>query len=481
MIAKIKSKKVLKIIGYLVFAAAFIMPTFYPSIAWAAIPAIDLESINGDTVWYNPEAAVHPSQDTTHCGPDEDPNHVTSGPTGPGLVYMVGDSIGAQITNELTGKLTQPGWSFKSNSWPGRTLSGGLGLSGIATLEGTKDSYSNASAVVIELGTNAGGFTAENIAKAIDTIKSTAKNARIYWVDTAVVERQDYAKTLSNVNSLISSNATQKGYQVISWNKKVFGPTADPGNINAAAPDNGYIKRANQYVHLTDEGVKAMSELISQSVMGSAVSTGAAAPDLGVSACTCGSAQLTGNTNEEKVYQFFLRQGLTNVQAAGIMGNMQAEAHFEPRLVEYGWPNSRGEKSVPGKPSSLDDTMPPNQNSKGQPGYGIVQWTSPGRKQGLIALGQSRGITKLGDLSLQLDYVMQELNGGYRSVYAQLKSATTAEAAAMIIMNGYEIPGDKAKQGPIRTNFARGFLAKYGSTTVTSGSSAPSQQPGGCQ
>src|SRR5689334_18167388 len=57
------------------------------------------------------------------------------------------------------------------------------------------------------------------------------------------------------------------------------------------------------------------------------------------------SANLVGSENAEKIYHFFISQGMQPYQAAGIMGNMQAESHFETRLVEYGYKNSRGEVS----------------------------------------------------------------------------------------------------------------------------------------
>lgn len=194
---------------------------------------------------------------------------------------------------------------------------------------------------------------------------------------------------------------------------------------------------------------------------------------------TCSAtSSLPGANNAEKIWNFFISQGLQPHQVAGIMGNMQAEAHFEPRLVEYGWPNSRGEISRPGQPSSLDDTVPPDQNEKGQPGYGIIQWTSPGRKQGLRDKAATTG-TPASDLGLQLEYVMDELKGpSYAGVFGDLLVSTTVEEATNIILTRYEIPGNIAEQRPIRTQFARDFLAQYGSGTPVAGDPASSSTCG---
>ena len=182
--------------------------------------------------------------------------------------------------------------------------------------------------------------------------------------------------------------------------------------------------------------------------------------------CSGGTVLVPGSDNQSKVWNFMIGKGLKPWQAAGFMGNMQQEAHFEPRLVEYGppWKNSRGEVSRPGKPSSLDDEIPPNQNSKGQPGYGIIQWTSPGRKQGLANKSKALGV-KPSDLGLQLEYMWDELNGSYKkSTLDPLLASSTVEEATRIITYNYEIPANKEQKAKERTELARGFLAKFGSS-----------------
>lgn len=183
--------------------------------------------------------------------------------------------------------------------------------------------------------------------------------------------------------------------------------------------------------------------------------------------CSGGTIVLPGTDNEVKVWNFMIGKGLKPWMAAGFMGNMVEEAHFEPRLVEYGYPNSRGEISKAGKPSSLDDAVPPNVNSAGQPGYGIIQWTSPGRKDGLRNKSSSTGI-KPGDLGLQLEYMWDELNGPYKkSTLDPLLASSTVEDATKTITYHYEIPAKKEERVITRTQKARGYLAKYGSQQAT--------------
>ena len=191
--------------------------------------------------------------------------------------------------------------------------------------------------------------------------------------------------------------------------------------------------------------------------------------------CKTGSGSVATSAEsaerERFVWGFFMSKGLTPYQAAGFMGNMKAEAHFEPRLVEYNFLNSRGEKSVAGTPSSLDDQIPPIQTDRGQPGYGIIQWTSPGRRQGLQDLANSKNAAAPtpGDLGVQLDYLWQELNGPYNnSTLIPVMNSSDVASATEIITRHYEIPGNIEATIIVRTEFATEFLAQYGSDPTTS-------------
>lgn len=141
------------------------------------------------------------------------------------------------------------------------------------------------------------------------------------------------------------------------------------------------------------------------------------APGVGEIPPACGT-NLTGSVNEEKAFLFLRSKGLTAIQAAGVAGNLQAEGGFEPKRVEYYFLNSRGEQSLPGSDTALDTVAPPNATNdydppgypdpppggyRGQPGYGIVQW-SGGRKEGLTNFSIERNLPVY-DLGLQLEFL----------------------------------------------------------------------------
>ena len=89
---------------------------------------------------------------------------------------------------------------------------------------------------------------------------------------------------------------------------------------------------------------------------------------------------LAGDTNEEKIWNYFAGKGLTAEQIAGVMGNIQAESEFDPGIEEIG--NSIG--------------------------FGIVQW-SFGRRTALEQAAAQKGVLA-SDLGFQLDYLYYELN-----------------------------------------------------------------------
>ncbi|MEI7683239.1 MAG: phage tail tip lysozyme [Candidatus Saccharibacteria bacterium] len=187
----------------------------------------------------------------------------------------------------------------------------------------------------------------------------------------------------------------------------------------------------------------------------------------GTCSCSGGATNLTGSDNKSKIYNFLTGKGFTPFQVAGIMGNMEGESNsdFETRLVEYGFPNGRGEISKAGQPSSLSDTVPPDANAKHQPGYGLVGWTAQVYKDGLNKLSAERGVPA-GDLALQLDYLWTVLTSGADGVKAgfadRMKATTDVKAATVLFETDFEKHAPPLPD-PIRLKFAEDLLVELGS------------------
>lgn len=367
-----------------------------------------------------------------------------------GKVYMIGDSITLGAKPQLETALKGKGFAETFvDGVVSRSLSeGSKDTNGMTVLASQEDDWKNANTIIIELGTN-GGVTADNVKKTMDLIKSkNTTGAKVYWVNIGTNGGNVDA---GPINAQLQQSASE-GYSIIDWASQV-----------AAHPN--YIDTSDGLgVHPSAEGKEPFAATVADGAVGGGTIPAASTNPNCV--CKPGSSNLVGSDNAEKTWNFLVGKGLTPEQAAGIMGNLKAEGHFEPKLVEYGWLNSRGEVSVAGQPSSLDDVIPPDRNEKGQPGYGIVQWTSPGRKQGLRDKAASMGLPE-SDLGVQLEYLWEELQGGYKaSVYDPMITMSTVAEVSKLFLYKFESPGNIEAQVPIREGFANEFLALYGSNTA---------------
>lgn len=106
--------------------------------------------------------------------------------------------------------------------------------------------------------------------------------------------------------------------------------------------------------------------------------------------CTCpasdtlsSSGMLRGKDNLEKIYNYFIDKGFSDVGAAGIVGNISQESGGDPTIVQGGGHSK--------DPTSIKS------------GWGIIQWT-PGSK--VIAIAKEAGAEgPIFELSTQLDIV----------------------------------------------------------------------------
>lgn len=169
------------------------------------------------------------------------------------------------------------------------------------------------------------------------------------------------------------------------------------------------------------------------------------------------SNNLIGNSNGEKVFNYFRGRGLSDIQAAGIVGNIAVESGFDPERIQG---KNIGEGSK-------------NPRDAGSSGWGLIQWT-PGSK--VITAAKDAGLSDrpIHDLATQLDLVWGHMQNkppitkGSFSI-PEFKKITDVEKA----VNYFEdkIEGAGTPNYPDRYTAARLALEEYGGNASTSSSS----------
>ena len=150
--------------------------------------------------------------------------------------------------------------------------------------------------------------------------------------------------------------------------------------------------------------------------------------------------EATGNT-ERDIYKFLEAQGLTKAGIAGLMGNLVAESELIPQNLQNDY-----EKSLGHTDSSYTQAVDKgtyNNFVGDSAGYGLAQWTSSDRKQGLLNLAKERK-TSIGDLETQLLFLMQELKQSHPEVLKVLKTTNDIREATAIVLRQFERPKDQS-------------------------------------
>lgn len=164
---------------------------------------------------------------------------------------------------------------------------------------------------------------------------------------------------------------------------------------------------------------------------------------------------LKGTTTEEKIWNFLKDNGLNDFGAAGLMGNLYAESALRPTNLQNTYEKSLGMTDAE-YTASVDNGSYCN-FVKDCAGYGLAQWTYWSRKQNLLDFAKSAG-KSIGDLEMQLSFLMKELKSGYASVLQTLKTATTILAASNAVLLKFERP---ANQGTSVQNARASYGQKY--------------------
>lgn len=151
---------------------------------------------------------------------------------------------------------------------------------------------------------------------------------------------------------------------------------------------------------------------------------------------------LSGRTTDEKIWNFLKSKGLNSFAIAGLMGNLYAESGLNPKNLQNSYEKKLGHTDE--SYTAAVDCGEYTNFAKDAAGYGLAQWTYHTRKAALLAYAKSTG-KSVGDLEMQLCFLMKELTGNYSGVLSELKKASSVLAASNIVLMKFERPADQSE------------------------------------
>ena len=173
-------------------------------------------------------------------------------------------------------------------------------------------------------------------------------------------------------------------------------------------------------------------------------------------------------SNAKIIWNYLKKQGLNDFGIAGLMGNLYAESGLNPKNLQNTYERKLGftDESY----TNAVDCGSYQNFVKDSAGYGIVQWTYWSRKQALFNFAKDQN-KSIGDLNMQLDFLMKELTEGHMDILKTLCNATSVLEASNVVLFEFERPANQDKSVQIkRCSFGQKYYDQFTNQIQTEGS-----------
>lgn len=156
---------------------------------------------------------------------------------------------------------------------------------------------------------------------------------------------------------------------------------------------------------------------------------------------------------ELEIFKKCLTLGMTPAGAAGCTASILAESAGRPNNVEdrSGISDSYYTERV--------DAGVYQEFSTDRNGYGLCQWTSPGRKQALLDYARVHGVS-IADAGMQFQFMAREMRQTYTYVWTILTSTADPYEAGYVMCKFYEIPANTEQSSQRRGTVAREIFSR---------------------
>lgn len=150
---------------------------------------------------------------------------------------------------------------------------------------------------------------------------------------------------------------------------------------------------------------------------------------------------LQGKNNAEKIWNYLKTCGFNDYGVAGLMGNLFAESGLRSNNLQNTYAKKLGFTDETYTASVDSGTYVDFVND--QAGYGLAQWTHWSRKESLLEYAKAEN-KSIGDLEMQVAFLVSELKRSFPLVVKKLKSATSIKEASDYVLQKYERPADQS-------------------------------------
>lgn len=155
-----------------------------------------------------------------------------------------------------------------------------------------------------------------------------------------------------------------------------------------------------------------------------------------------------GSSAEEKVWYAMIEAGFSEYATAGAMGNFYWESGFKCNNLQDTSETSLGMSDEEYTTAVDNGTYTNFVNDSG--GYGLAQWTTSDRKEGLLSYAHDKGVS-ISDENMQIEYLLAELG---------ISNAASSKATYQLLSrHGYD--GDSWKNAENETEAATAFCYSF--------------------
>lgn len=155
-----------------------------------------------------------------------------------------------------------------------------------------------------------------------------------------------------------------------------------------------------------------------------------------------GLAPADFKADPDRVWNYLVEWLGNEYGSAGLMGNLEAESGLIAGNLQNSYEKSLG-MSDEEYTEAVDDGTYTN-FANDHAGYGLAQWTYSTRKEKLLRHCKSLGAS-IGNLDAQLDFLRNEIEAEFPSVWSRLKKAESIGEASDAVLLDFERPADQSE------------------------------------